>query len=443
MSTSSIFSGSSRYSADLQSVIDRAVAIASLPLNQLNKDKTALADQSTALGSLGDTFDSLQTAIDQLESSLGGSSYTATVSDSSVLAASISSGALEGTYKVQVKDAGAYAASMTTSAWAGGTSAATYTLKIGAQEFEIAAASNQAATVAAAINAKAGSVVRATVVNVGPAASPDYRISLQATKLGTATPQLLNGGGTDLQTAQTAGRLASYVVNDSGVEVTSESRTVTIAAGVSVNLLAAKDSAAEISVTRSSSAVSDALAAFATAYNNALQAVDEQRGQSSGALNGQALLLDLSRALRSLATYSDSGSSVGGLESLGLELQRDGTLTFNNLVFFGADLTNSAGVVSFLGSAASGGFLQAASRALEGIQASDTGLLAIAASSVSRQKTEVEDSISVQQERVDDLTERLQSQMAAADALISAMEQQYNQISSILDSMRAASEQYK
>ena len=37
---------------------------------------------------------------------------------------------------------------------------------------------------------------------------------------------------------------------------------------------------------------------------------------------------------------------------------------------------------------------------------------------------------------------RLQEQMAAADALIAAMEQQYNFLFSMLDSMRAASEQY-
>jgi flagellar hook-associated protein 2 len=442
-SSSSIFSGSSRYSSDLQAVIDRSVAIASLSLNQLNKDKTALDDQSKALTSLSDTFDSLQTAIDQVGTALGGSSYTASASDDSVLTASVSTGALEGVYKVEVKDAGAYAASMTPSAWAGGTSPSSYTLKVGPEEFTISASSNQASAVAAAINAKAGSTVRATVVNVGGAVLPDYRISLQATKLGTATPQLLDSGGANLQTEQSKGQLATYVVNNSGVDVTSDSRSVSIATGVTVNLKAASDTPVEISVTRSSAAVSDALSAFATAYNNTLKAVDGQRGQSDGALNGQSLLLDLSQSLRGVVTYSDSQSSVGGLDSLGLELQKDGTLKFNQLVFFGADLSNSAGVLSFLGSASSGGFLKAASAAINGIQASSTGLLSIAQDSISRQTTEVADSITTQQTRVDELTERLQAQMAAADALISAMEQQYTQISSIFESMKTASDQYK
>jgi flagellar hook-associated protein 2 len=440
-STSSIFSGSSRYSNDLKSALDRAVAIASLPISQLNKDKTALDDQSKALATIGEKFTSLQTAIDGLGEALSSSSYTATVSDTSALSVSLSTGALEGVYKVEVKDAGAYAASMSSTSWAGGSSPVTYELKVGSETYEITADNNQAATIAAAINAKAGSVVRATVVNVGGAASPDYRLSLQSTQLGDLTPHLMSGS-TDLVSEQTQGRLATYQVNDSGIDVTSTTRSVSIANGVSVSLLAAKP-AVEITVTRSSAAVSDALSAFATAYNNALGAVDEQRGQSDGALSGQPVVSDLSQTLRSLATYADSGSSLGGLEALGLELQKDGTLSFNQFTFVATDLTNSAGVVSFFGSSTTGGFLKAAYDAMSFVQDSSAGLLAVAESSIASQSAQIDDSIAIQQDRVDALTERLQNQMAAADALISSMEQQYTQITTLFESMRLASQQYQ
>jgi flagellar capping protein FliD len=187
--------------------------------------------------------------------------------------------------------------------------------------------------------------------------------------------------------------------------------------------------------------VSDALSALATAYNTALGAIDAQRGDSDGALNGQAVVSDLSRALRGIATYSDSGS-IDGLKSLGLELQNDGTLKFNQFEFLAADLTNSAGVAIFLGSSTKSGFLKSASAALKTIQATSTGILSIAETTLSQQQNKIEDTIAAQQARVDELTERLQRQMAAADALISSMEQQYNQISTMLDSMRVASEQY-
>ena len=52
MSNSSIFTGSSRYSSDLQQVLSRAVSIASLPLHLLNNQLTTLQSRSSALDSL-------------------------------------------------------------------------------------------------------------------------------------------------------------------------------------------------------------------------------------------------------------------------------------------------------------------------------------------------------------------------------------------------------
>ena len=52
---------------------------------------------------------------------------------------------------------------------------------------------NSAAAIAAAINSQYADKVRATIVNVGSSAQSDFRISLQATKLGDLKPGLLIG----------------------------------------------------------------------------------------------------------------------------------------------------------------------------------------------------------------------------------------------------------
>jgi hypothetical protein len=62
MSSNTIFSGSSRFSKDFSSVIDRAVGIASLPLSQLNSGKTKLSAESAAVAALDTKFGALQTA---------------------------------------------------------------------------------------------------------------------------------------------------------------------------------------------------------------------------------------------------------------------------------------------------------------------------------------------------------------------------------------------
>ena len=69
-----IFTGTSAYSKDFQNVIDRAVSIASLPINLLTNQQTALNSQSGELGTLDTLFTKLQTAVQGIDSAVGGSS---------------------------------------------------------------------------------------------------------------------------------------------------------------------------------------------------------------------------------------------------------------------------------------------------------------------------------------------------------------------------------
>ena len=108
MSTSpiQIFTGSSTFAADFQSVITRAVAIASLPLKQYQNQKSDMTAQSTALTGLDATFAALQTAIQNLDTATGPASYASTSSDPTSVGATIGSGALAGTYTVDVVSLG-------------------------------------------------------------------------------------------------------------------------------------------------------------------------------------------------------------------------------------------------------------------------------------------------------------------------------------------------
>lgn len=644
-----IFTGSSSYSNDFVNLVTRATAIASLPIKQLQADKTKLTDQSTALSGLDAKFQAIQSAINNVADALSGSSFQASVSDPTKVGVNLSDGAMEGSYSVDVVDAGAYATSMSASKWlapAGATRA--YRLSIGPYTYAINPSDNSAASVASAINNKFGDQIRATVVNVGSSSAVDYRISLQATSLGDLKPALYTGPATptskqtgqvsgsdakaasvtasawdsnpaltyelslsgqtysiapadnnvqsvadainsaygtqvtasvvnvgteetpdlrlslvatgpgnvqpdliasdgvtatslqnqtvagsdtlavsrstevwttdpgptltyelsiggvkyslaptdnsadaivndinskhgdkvtaavvdlgngsshdyriqltaknpgdvkpdlivsqvDLQKQQTSGALARYIVNNSGIEVSSAARNATIATGVSISLLA-KDNGVPVSitVTRPTSQLSSALAAFTDAYNAAVDELDSQRTSSDSVLSGQSLLVNLSRSLSSIGTYSSS-SGLSTLASLGLDLDKTGHLTFSSFTLMAADLGSSSGVTAFLGSTTSG-FIKAASDALKSVQSTGTGVLSQAKSSLQDQLTRLTDTIADKQEAVDRLTERLQAQMAAADALIASMEQQYTYMSNMISAMRTASEQYQ
>ncbi|MDE3165496.1 MAG: flagellar filament capping protein FliD [Acidobacteriota bacterium] len=436
-----MFNGNSRYASDFQAVINRAVAIASLPITAMNSDKTDLTNQTTALTDLQSKFNTLQSALGGITAAVSGSSYDASVSDPSKVSVSLSDGALEGTYSVDVIDAGAYATSLSKASWAADTGTHTYQLSIGGQNYSLSPADNSAASVVAAINSQYGDKVRATMVNVGSSSAPDYRISLQATSLGGLQPDILKDGASQ-QTQQTQGVQAHYIVNGSGLDVYSSSRSVTVAAGVTVSLLASDaGTPTEITVTRSTAALSSALSNFASAYNAAATALDAQRGTGGGALTGQSIVTDLQQVLRQISSYAESGS-VGGLASLGLDLDKTGQMTFNSLVLMGTELTASTAVSSFLGSSTSG-FLKAAQDALTSVDDVTTGLLPMAQSSLADESSRLDQSISDTQARVDNMQTQMQTQMAAADALIASMEQQYNYLYGLFSSMQTASQQYK
>src|SRR5579862_4031137 len=102
------FNGSSTYAADLQQNITHAVAIASIPLNQLNANVTALQGQSTEIGYLQNGFVMLQNAIKSLTTGSNGGGLSASVSDNTVATATLNSGAAvtPGTYALNVINPG-------------------------------------------------------------------------------------------------------------------------------------------------------------------------------------------------------------------------------------------------------------------------------------------------------------------------------------------------
>jgi flagellar hook-associated protein 2 len=441
-STSSMFNGTSQYSQDFQNVITRAVAIASLPVTLLTNQQTTLTNQSNELSTVDTKFTALQTAVQGIQDALNGSSFNTDISDPTVVSASVADGAQQGNYSIQVISPGAYETSLTTSTWVSTGAAAKYTLMVGGQPHPISATDDSAATVAATINAQYGNLVNATVVNVGSSTTPDYRISLQSATLGPVNVDIQDASGDGLQTQQNAqeASLASYEVDGSGVTVTSDTPSVSIATGLTLNLLATGTT--NVTVTRSTSALSSALSSFADAYNAAATEVAAQRGQSAGPLQGQSIVFDLSQALSAMGIYNSSSGQVTNLEQLGLDLGVNGQFTYNALTMMGTDLTNSADVTAFLGSATGGGFLQVATNALNNLEDPTTGVVKTTEANLTSQITDIGTQISTKQTQVDQLQTNMENQMTQADAMIASMEQQYTYITDMFQAEQTAALQY-
>ena len=431
--TSSYFTGSSAFSSDLQTAIAQAVSRASAPITQMTDQQDTLSSQSTEVTTLGTDFSNLQSAVQGIDQALN-SSFTASVSDPSVVSVTTGAGATPGNYSIQVTSPGSYSTAVT-GTWNGSsTSAAGYQLWIGNQQYDVSPTDDSAASVASAINSQYGSLVDATVVNVGSDASPDYRISLQGTSLSTDQIDLRDDTGTSLAAIQTAGSPAQYEVNSSGVTATSDSSTLTIADGVTVNLLSASTTPVTITVSQDDSALTSALSQFATATTPrspnwttrpANRPVHWKANPSSPAFLGAFQSGDLHRSRRDRNALR-SGPAIRRKRAVDLRPLHAGEHP-------GHELRRREHVPG-LGQRQrfSPGGHQYPERHRGSHHRADRHHRSNLQSEITSLGTQISD----KETKLNNLQTQLTNQMAAADASISSMEQQYSYLSQMFQAMQ-------
>ena len=168
--------GSSTFASDLQASVNRALEIASLPMQALQADQTTISDKTTELSNLGGLFNSLQTSLQAITSGTGSNALQAVSSDQSVATASVTGNALSGNYTVQVLTAGSFssATSDSTTVVTDPTSqnistSNSFTLTVGTTNYTVTGANLNA--LATSINSS-GAPVQAVVINVGSPEAP-------------------------------------------------------------------------------------------------------------------------------------------------------------------------------------------------------------------------------------------------------------------------------
>jgi flagellar hook-associated protein 2 len=428
-SASSVFSGTSTFSSDFAQVVTRAQNIASLPITLLTSQKATITAEQKALGGLSDSFTSLQTALQSIDSTLSSGTYDVSYSDKTVASATPASGALPGNYTLQVVDPGSQATANSTASVADPTttsisSATTFSLTANDLTFvNIKPASNTLSSLADAINTATGGAVQATIVNFGTTNAPRYQLSIQNTRYGNVPITLNESGGTNLLATPTGGAAVQYRVNGQPADttLTSDSRVLTIAPNVTATALA--QGTTVIRVASSTTGVSNQIAAFVSAYNATVTSIDGQRGESGGALAGEGVVNVLAQSLRDIIGYNGTGS-VQSLAALGVTFDKNYTMVFDPSVLSDVASKDLKGVTDFLGNATTSGFLKNASDVLKGVLDSVTGVIPTSAASMAGEITDIGNRINDDQDRVDLLTQTLNAQMAAADALIAQMQQQ-------------------
>jgi flagellar hook-associated protein 2 len=418
--------GSSSFASDLQASVNRALQIASLPMQALQVDQSAISSQSSELTTLGGLFNSLQTSLQAITSGTGNNALQAQVGDKSVISANVTGSALAGTYTVQVLNAGSSSSAISNSATAVAdptsqniSSSTSFTLTVGTSTYTVTGANLNA--LAQGINSS-GAPVQAVVINLGSPSAPNYQLSLQSTALGNVALQL-NDGTSNLLSSLNTGTDASYTVDGQPpAGITTDSSTVTIAPGLNVTLEAQGSST--VTVSSNLSSVSSQLSAFVTAYNAAFAEVQKNTGQNGGALAGDSTLLEMRQALTQMISYSGSGGSITSLAQLGVEFTQQGTLTFNSSALTGLSQSQISDALTFLGDPNSGGFLQYANNTLTSITDPISGAVATETQTLQNKNQQDQTEITNDQAQLTLMQTKLQAQMAQANALIATLQNQ-------------------
>ena len=436
------FNGSSSFVPDLQQTLDRAVAIAALPLVQLQSQKAKLQDQSSALQQINEQLASLLTSVEAIGSSISTDLHSATVSDEAIAQVTLSGNVLAADYSLEVLGLGARTLTLNldslpvvtdpfTESISG---SADFTLTVGGDNYTVTPAGGSLFELAAAINTS-GAGVQATVVNIGGSSSPDYRLSIQSETYADLAIQL-NDGTQDLLQTLANGSEATYQINGVPAQgISSDSRTVTVSPGLTVDLLGVGTT--EILVSKTASNLTDAVESFVNAFNAAVGGIDIHRGANGGILSGQSVLSSLGRSLAQISSFSISSGEVRSLADLGISLDDQGRLSLDRTTFESKPVND---IVTFLGDPLAAGFLKAASDVIGAVGDAPGALLDLEKASLDRQIKRHDELIERNERRIELMRASLTAQLAAADAVIALLEQQAITIGGLFEAARAAKE---
>jgi flagellar hook-associated protein 2 len=471
MATGSISSPGLGSNLDVSGIISKLMEVESQPLLQLTTREVGLQSQISLVGQIKSALASFQTAAKTLDTTANKAAYKATVSDAAVLSATASDTSA-GTYALVVSQL-AQAQRLSTAGQASRTStigagtATTLTLTFGtisggsfdtpSGRYTGASFAADAASVPAtitidstnntlegirdAINAKKAGVT-ASIVNDGSATPQRLVLGVDATgaqrslKIGVSGDAALQAllahdpagtqNFTQLRTAQNA-RLSV-----DGVSIETPRNSVAgVVEGLTFELKAT--GSANITVSRDSSPISNALAQMVKAYNDANKAVTDATAKGQPLQGDTSTSAHLWRLRSQIGAIDKSGSVFSSLSALGVAFQRDGSLSFDATKLQAA-LDKDYGAAL----ATAGRYAKALGTLAEGMLGAK-GTLTAKTDGMNRTLTDIGERRQTLLRRLDQTQTRYLKQFTALDTLMGSLTQTSNYLTQQLNALSNSS----
>ena len=374
---------------DVNSIVTQLMAVEKQPLTRLQTTASTLQTELSAFGQLQSLVSGLQDAATPLYDATTFAQANSSSSNPSAVTATTSTGAVAGSYSVSVSSL-----SSTQSVVTSGTPFADATAAVGTGSLTIrlgtwsangtvftpkAGSSDITVPIGASENTLAGIRDKINAANAGVSATVvtdanGARLALQSTGSGAANGYRITvadddgnntdasglsqlafdpaGGAVQMTLAQAAAN-AQATVN--GIAVTSASNTLDgVINGIAFNLGQVTTQPVTISVTANTDAIKSKVSAFVDAYNQlnsflAQATKYDASTQTAALLQGDSTATSIQNQLHNLVGNKTGASSTfSTLSSLGVELQKDGSLKINDTKLSAA-LTNLPELTKALG----------------------------------------------------------------------------------------------
>jgi flagellar hook-associated protein 2 len=430
---------------DTNRIVDQLVALERRrSVGLLEAARVEARARETALEGLGGKLLALRAAVERLRAPGGVLVARATSSDTAVLGAVAGAGAAPGattitvtslaTAAIAVAGSGTASADATVAAGAG-----TFAFRVGDGDVQAVAidAGTTLAGLAEAINdLDAG--VGASVVNVGTAAAPDFRLRLAGEATGAARALTIVADDTALGVAVTEQAAdAVFTVSGFTTPLARERNTFDdVIPGVTLELRAA-GGPVTVSVATDGAAAAERVRAVVDAYNDLVRFVAAEstvtqdtaaadRTVRAGPLAFDRTARGVLDALRGLVStrVEDLDGAYTALAQLGIATERDGTLRFDGAALEAALAADSGAVAAlFAGAGATDGVADRLADYLAGVTQAG-GLVANGSAGVAEQIRTLEDRIAAGERNLDQFERNLRATFASLEVLVSTLQAQ-------------------
>ena len=429
--------GASSPGIDVNAAVSAAVTAAEAPENTWLSQESLIQNQTSALNSLQSGVSTLDSDLLSLNNLMGPlSANTVASSNSGLVTGSAVSGTAAGNHIVVVNSLAS------TASWASDIVASAST-PLAAGSFTITGSDGTVTNISTGNGTGTLNDVASTINadNLGLTASvvtdaSGARLSIVSNTSGSAANFSVSSGGGLTFGQVVSGSNASFSVD--GLNLSSASNTVTGAvSGMTLNLLSASPGTqVSLTVAPDTTQASKAINQFVTDYNAVISGLNSQfqnSGSGQGVLATDPTVRNLQSELLGALSYTYSPASgttsIPNLSSMGVSVNKDGTLSVDSATLNNAMQNHYSDVQSFFQGTAFNGFASSLDQQLTGFLSPADGAFTVDLQSLSSQYSTLQDDVTnFQSNVIAPLQQQLQAKYSQAEILLQQLPNEMKQI---------------